>query len=245
MAGSREAHIGTRRRLLMLRHGQTSYNATGRMQGQLDTQLSEVGREQARVAAKYLAEAEPKITKIVSSDLARAADTARELAKATGAELTLDKRLRETHLGVWQERTYAEIDAEFPGMRDHWRHNLNYAPEGGETRFEVASRVLGVISELAADPAWDTETFVLVSHGGAISAATAALLQMPRDYFSTFNGLGNTAWVDLEQRKRVNGETAWCLNAFNARVRKVDNSAGEAGAAGEVGAAVGGGRHAR
>ena len=51
MAGSREAHVAARRRLIMLRHGQTSYNATGRIQGQLDTQLSDVGREQARTAA--------------------------------------------------------------------------------------------------------------------------------------------------------------------------------------------------
>ncbi|MDO5030982.1 MAG: histidine phosphatase family protein [Corynebacterium sp.] len=237
MAKSREAHIATRRRLIMLRHGQTSYNATGRIQGQLDTELSDIGRAQATTVARYLVETEPRITRIVSSDLARAADTARELAKATGAELTLDSRLRETNLGIWQERTYEEIDAEFPGMRDHWRHNLNWAPDGGETRFEVSNRMLAVISELATDPAWENDRFVLVSHGGAIAAAAAALLQMPRDYFSTFNGLGNTAWVDMEQRTRVNGETAWYLNAFNAKVRDVrgtDDSAEQPG-----------GRHAR
>lgn len=237
MAKSREAHIATRRRLIMLRHGQTSYNATGRIQGQLDTELSEAGRNQAKAVAQFLAETEPRITKIVSSDLSRAADTARELAYATGAELSLDSRLRETNLGIWQERTYEEIDTEFPGMRDHWRHNLNWAPDGGETRFEVSNRMLAVIAELAQDPSWETDTFVLVSHGGAISAAAAALLQMPRDYFSTFNGLGNTAWVDMEQRTRINGETAWYLNAFNAKVRELEVSDGDSGGAG--------GHHAR
>ncbi|OHR35136.1 fructose-2,6-bisphosphatase [Corynebacterium sp. HMSC074C05] len=235
MAGSREAHVAARRRLIMLRHGQTSYNATGRIQGQLDTQLSDVGREQARTAAQYLAEAEPRITKIVSSDLTRAADTARALAEATGAELSFDKRLRETNLGEWQERTYDEIDSSFPGMRDHWRHNLNWVPKGGETRFEVSNRMLAVIAELAANPDWESDTFVLVSHGGAIAAATAALLQLPRDYFSTFNGLGNTAWVDMEQRTRVNGETSWYLNAFNAKVRARESQVSDSS----------GGRHAR
>nr|WP_240393870.1 histidine phosphatase family protein [Corynebacterium lactis] len=210
----------------MLRHGQTSYNATGRMQGQLDTQLSDTGVAQAEAVAAYLVETEKKITRIISSDLARAADTARALARATGVELTLDSRLRETNLGVWQERTYDEIDAEFPGMRDRWRHDMHWAPEGGETRFEVSNRMLAVVSELAQDPAWETDTFVLVSHGGAIAAAAAALLNMPRDHFSTFNGLGNTAWVDMEQRTRVTGETKWYLNAFNAKARVVGAGAG-------------------
>lgn len=232
MAPAREAHIGTRRRLIMLRHGQTSYNATGRMQGQLDTQLSSAGVAQAEEAAKYLAMTEKKITRIVSSDLSRAAETARALAEATGVELTLDSRLRETNLGVWQERTYEEIDSQFPGMRDRWRHDMHWAPEGGETRFEVSNRMLAVVSDLAQDPAWETDTFVIVSHGGAIAAAAAALLRMPRDHFSTFNGLGNTAWVDMEQRTRVTGETKWYLNAFNAKARVLEATLGAARAEG-------------
>ena len=213
---TREAHVGTRRRLLMIRHGQTGHNAAGRMQGQADTQLSEVGKAQAQRLASYLAATEPTITRIISSDLSRAADTARALSAATGIPAVFDSRLRETNLGVWQERSYEEIDAEYPGMRDHWRHNPNWAPEGGETRYEVAARMLSVISELSQDPAWERETFVLVSHGGAISAATSSLLQLPREHFSVFNGVRNTAWVDLEQRRRVSGEIRWWLNAFNA-----------------------------
>ena len=88
------------RRLVMLRHGQTEYNAGSRMQGQLDTELSDLGRDQAVAAAEVLAKRQPLV--IVSSDLRRALDTAVALGERAGMPVLVDTRLRETHLGDWQ-----------------------------------------------------------------------------------------------------------------------------------------------
>ena len=84
------------RRLLMLRHGQTEYNANSRMQGQLDTDLSDLGRNQAIAAAEVLAKRQPLL--IVSSDLRRALDTATVLSERSGLPVSVDTRLRETTL---------------------------------------------------------------------------------------------------------------------------------------------------
>src|SRR5258708_10060128 len=118
------------RRLVMLRHGQTDYSAGSRMQGQLDTELSDLGRDQAVAAAEVLAKRQPLV--IVSSDLRRALDTAVALGERSGLPVLVDTRLRETHLGDWQGLTHLEVDAAAPGARLAWRGNPPWAPPGGE-----------------------------------------------------------------------------------------------------------------
>src|ERR1700687_3190858 len=117
--------------LVMLRHGQTDYNAGSRMQGQLDTELSDLGRDQAVAAAEVLAKRQPLV--IVSSDLRRALDTAVALGERSGLPVLVDTRLRETHLGDWQGLTHLEVDAAAPGARLAWRGNPPWAPHGGGT----------------------------------------------------------------------------------------------------------------
>lgn len=224
MERSRDANIASRCRLLLLRHGETTYNATGRMQGQLDTELSDVGRAQAAAAAEYFAAKEPGLTRIISSDLMRAHDTAKAIGETCGIDVSVDKRLRETYLGTWQERSFEELDTEFPGARDLWRHSATWAPPGAESRVEVGARMRAVVDELAADPAWDDETFMIVSHGGAIAALMASLLDLPEELYTTFNGVRNTAWAELQQRTRPTGETRWYINAFNSQAYKLDDS---------------------
>lgn len=107
----------TVRRLVMLRHGQTDYNLGSRMQGQLDTDLSDLGRAQAVAAAEVLGKLQPLL--IVSSDLRRAYDTATRLGERTGQQVRVDPRLRETHLGDWQGLTQTQIDAEAPAPGWH------------------------------------------------------------------------------------------------------------------------------
>jgi len=96
----------TVRRLVMMRHGQTEFNLGSRMQGQLDTELTELGRAQAITASEALAKHHPLL--VVSSDLRRAYDTAIELEERTGLRVRVDERLRETHLGDWQGMTHTE-----------------------------------------------------------------------------------------------------------------------------------------
>ena len=191
----------TIRRLVMLRHGQTEYNLRSRMQGQLDTELTDLGRAQAVAAAAALAKHQPLL--LVSSDLRRAYDTAVALAERTGLPVHADERLRETHLGDWQGMTHREIDAIAPGARLAWREDATWAPHGGENRVDVAARSLPLIAELvAAEPDWGAadepaRPVVLVAHGGLIAALTAALLGLPVDNWPAIGGMGNASWTQL------------------------------------------------
>lgn len=194
------------RRLILIRHGQTTYNATGRMQGHLDTELSELGYEQARAAARLLQD--QGVSKIVASDLIRAKETARVVAEALGVDFSTDARLRETHLGQWQGRTSAEVDAEFPAARAIWRHDPTWAPPEGESRVDVAERARPVIDELMEDFAgWDAGPVLIVAHGGAISALTCHLLGLDHAQYGILSGLKNTHWSQLTARPDFNPGT--------------------------------------
>jgi broad specificity phosphatase PhoE len=218
------------RRLVMLRHGQTDFNAGNRMQGQLDTELSELGRDQAGAAAELLAKRQPLA--IVSSDLRRALDTAIVLGERSGLPVLVDTRLRETHLGDWQGMTHLEVDAMAPGARLAWRDDARWAPHGGESRVDVAARSLPVVAELIAEQTeWGLEwgideperPVILVAHGGLIAALTAALLGLPVDNWPVLGGLGNASWVQLSGHSPLAGVPdteldgiRWRLDVWNA-----------------------------
>jgi len=188
------------RRLILLRHGQTEFNAGSRMQGQLDTVLSDLGRAQAEAAAEVLRKRHPLL--IVSSDLWRAYDTATVLAEHNGLQVRVDTRLRETHLGDWQGLTHEEVDAAAPGARLAWRDDARWAPHGGESRVDVAARSEPLVAELVAgEPAWGSgdgdRPAVLVAHGGLIAALTAALLRLPVENWPVLGGMANASWTQL------------------------------------------------
>jgi probable phosphoglycerate mutase len=210
------------RRLVMLRHGQTEYNAGSRMQGQLDTELSVLGREQAVAAAEVLAKRQPLV--IVSSDLRRALDTAVTLGERSGMPVQVDTRLRETHLGDWQGMTHLEVDATAPGARLAWREDARWAPHGGESRVDVAARSRPLVAEiLAAQSEWGRDEperpVVLVAHGGLIAALTAALLDLPVDHWPVLGGMGNCSWVQLSGHSADDAHAdgvRWRLDVWNA-----------------------------
>ncbi|MGV0745705.1 glucosyl-3-phosphoglycerate phosphatase [Mycolicibacterium sp. XJ870] len=210
------------RRLVMLRHGQTEYNAGSRMQGQLDTELSDLGRDQAAAAADVLAKRQPLL--IVSSDLKRALDTAVTLGDRSGIPVEVDRRLRETHLGDWQGMTHLEVDAAAPGARLAWREDARWAPHGGESRVDVAERSLPVIAEIVAEQQeWGIDgperPVVLVAHGGLIAALTAGLLRLPVDNWPVLGGMGNASWVQLSGHSEDAADFAairWRLDVWNA-----------------------------
>jgi len=210
------------RRLVMLRHGQTEYNAGSRMQGQLDTELTDLGRAQAVAAAEVLAKRQPLL--IVSSDLRRAYDTAVALGDRTGLRVQVDTRLRETHLGDWQGLTHQQVDAGAPGERLAWRDDATLAPHGGESRIDVADRSVPLVSQLVAgEPEWGVlepeRPVVLVAHGGLIAALSAALLDLPVDSWSVLGGMGNASWAQLSGHGPADagfGDIRWRLDVWNA-----------------------------
>ncbi|EHK89400.1 histidine phosphatase family protein [Saccharomonospora azurea] len=200
----------TLRRLVLWRHGETDYNAAGRMQGQLDSALTEVGWNQARFAAPALAKFEPDL--VIASDLRRATDTATVLTDAFALPLRLDKRLRETHLGEWQGLTGADVDERAPGERNRWRLDATWAPPGGESRLEVAERAHEVVADLLHGDD-DVETVLFAAHGGLILALTARLLRLPVALWPSLGGIANCHWVELEYQDDV-----WRLRAYNAGI---------------------------
>ena len=211
------------RRVVMLRHGQTDFNLGSRMQGQLDTELSELGRVQAVAAAEVLGKLQPLV--IVSSDLRRAYETAARLGERTGLQVHVDRRLRETHLGDWQGLTHVDIDAAAPGARLAWREDATWAPHGGESRVDVAARSVPVVAELVSgEPEWGDPNepdrpVVLVAHGGLIAALSAALLKLPVADWPILGGMGNCSWAQLSGHSDDSKDfdsIRWRLDVWNA-----------------------------
>ena len=197
------------RRLLLLRHGQTAWNAQSRFQGQTDIDLDDVGRAQAERAGELLARLRPDL--LVSSDLRRATDTAAALARRTGLAVSVDSRLRETDAGQWQGLTAAEIDARFGDARAAWRAGSD-APAGatGERRSEVGARVAAALLEHGARLA-KGGLLVAVTHGGAVSSGLHVLLGVPRERWPVLSGLSNCHWSILAER----GGQRWVLEEHN------------------------------
>jgi len=198
-------------RLVMWRHGETDYNATGRMQGHLDSLLTDVGRNQARFAVPALARFSPDI--VVTSDLRRAMDTATTFTDQAGVPLRVDKRLRETNLGLWQGMTSAEVDDQWPGSRQIWQTDPTWTPPGGESRLEVAARAAEVVADLDEST---EDTAVLCAHGGLITALTGHLLELPITAWAKLGGIGNCHWTVLA--RRASSGMAWRLRVYNAGI---------------------------
>ncbi|RSM77470.1 histidine phosphatase family protein [Amycolatopsis sp. WAC 01375] len=199
------------RRLVLWRHGETDYNAAGRMQGHLDSALTPVGWNQARFAVPALARFSPDL--VIASDLRRATDTATVLTEAIGVPLRIDKRLRETHLGEWQGFTGQQVDESYPGERARWRVDATWAPPGGESRVDVAARAMEVVADLDRPNSDAGDAVLLATHGGLIIALTAKLLGLPVTSWPTLGGIANCHWVELTRR-----DGNWRLAAYNAGI---------------------------
>ncbi len=177
-------------RILAIRHGETAWNVDTRIQGHLDIPLNETGRWQAQRVARALA-ARDTIHAVYSSDLQRAHDTALAIATATGAPLVTHTGLRERGFGIFEGKTYVEIEQTWPEESGHWRQRTpHWAPAGGESLLQVRERVTHTLHELATRH--PGQQIVLVAHGGVMDqlyrAATGQDLQAPRTW-----QLGNTA----------------------------------------------------
>jgi len=113
-------------RILLVRHGESEWNAVGRWQGQADPPLSEVGRRQAFMAAERIG----AVDAVVSSDLERAVQTAFIIGEALGVgPVITDERLRERDAGEWSGLTKAEIEQQWPGYLSEHRRPPRFEPE--------------------------------------------------------------------------------------------------------------------
>ena len=185
----------TGRRLLLLRHGRTAWNATGRAQGQADVELDELGHEQAEAVAPHLAALRPAA--LWTSDLARARQTCGYVERATGLSAKADERFREFDVGARQGLTMAEFAERFPVEYDAWVGGEDTARlPGAEVTEEVEARMLPALRE-CLDSLDTGETGVVVTHGASLKVATVGLLGWPRNLAATLRGVDNCGWVTL------------------------------------------------
>jgi len=184
------------RRLILLRHGQTSWNALQRVQGQLDSELDDVGHRQAADVATVLARRGPSV--LWSSDSARARATAAYVAKETGLDAVHDARLREYFLADRQGLTHTEYTALAPEEFARFRRGDFGVVPGGETAEQVSARVAAAVRDVLGQLA-PGELAVVVSHGAAIRDAVPVLLGRPVARPAVLYGLDNCGWAELDQ----------------------------------------------
>jgi probable phosphoglycerate mutase len=173
--------------ILLIRHGETAWNAERRLQGHLDIALNAEGERQAALLGAALAT--ERIDHIVSSDLQRARQTAEAIARVRGAQVEIDPALRERCYGGFEGLLYSEIAARFPREFAAWqaRDVDGVLPPGanrGESFRAFYARATDAFAAHAA--AHPGKTIALVAHGGVLECAYRAALglslETPRDF---------------------------------------------------------------
>ncbi len=155
-------------RVLLLRHGQSTWNADGRWQGWSDPPLSELGRVQAADAAVHLAGL--GLTSVSASDLDRARTTAAIAADALGlAPVLVEPDLREYNVGLWEGLARPEIERQWPDDLEAWRNGRLTATPGGETRRFFLARVEAALARVVSSVDAGHSPLV-ITHGGVIRA---------------------------------------------------------------------------
>jgi len=178
-------------RIVAIRHGETAWNASTRIQGHTDIPLNDHGQRQAQLLGQALSQADP-MDAIYSSDLQRALATAQALALHTGARLATHVGLRERAFGDFEGRSFAQIELELPAQAQLWRTRAPdwTPPGGGESLSVMQQRVMATVNALAQQH--PGQQIAVVAHGGVLDvlyrAATQQSLQAPRSWT-----LGNAA----------------------------------------------------
>lgn len=191
------SEAGKGRCLVLVRHGRTAWNLIDRAQGHTDVPLDTVGHVQAGHAARRLAAMRP--SRLWSSDLTRATQTAAHVAEATGLDLVTDDRLREYDLGARSGLTKPEFAERFPQEYAAWSdgNELVLVP-GEETSSQVGARVTAALEDcwIALSPG---ESGVVVLHGACLMVGLIGFLQWPPELVHGLRGLDNCGWAIVNE----------------------------------------------
>ena len=169
-----------------IRHGQSTSNAEGRVQGQLDVPLSPLGLRQSAAVAEALAD--PSIDALYSSPLCRALETARAVAGRLRLPIRQDRRLMEIHAGVFQGQRRSDLAARFPEELAGWHsEDLDFRIPGGESRRDLMTRGSAAFREIAAA---GHRQAAIVAHGRLLIVTVKNLVGLPHDAppFALHNG---------------------------------------------------------
>jgi broad specificity phosphatase PhoE len=163
--------------LMLVRHGESEWNAQRRFQGQSDVPLSALGRLQAQLVAERLAGV--KIDAVYASDLVRAWETATAIAAQGDLDVFPEPRLRELKFGVFEGLTFEEAEAHYPEMVAAWLDDFNRPPDGAETIDLFNARVVSLLDDLKAKH--DEQVVLLVGHGGSLSEILRVVMGLSRE----------------------------------------------------------------
>ena len=172
-------------RWYLVRHGETDWNRTGRIQGHSDVPLSERGANQMKMLAERLADL--SFSAVYTSDLSRAIESAETIAGTSGVENQVEPELREFSYGEWEGLTIEEVETQYPGSlaeRVGLGDNAFSAP-GGEDTAQVLERVKRFATK-AAECHAPEDDILIVAHGGSIRALVVCLMGLPDDHFWRF-----------------------------------------------------------
>lgn len=189
-------------RLLVIRHGYSLTNKDKRYTGQTDVPLDQIGHLQAEAAARYIAK-KYKVDAIYSSDLCRAAETARPLSERLSLPIQKDARLREYFMGEWEGMGFAEAKEKFSETaaalkNEPWR--VRY--DGGESVDEVFMRIRDFMEEILREN--EGKTVAVFSHGGAIRQIFRYAMHWPCERFAEIPHFANASISEFE----IDGEAA-------------------------------------
>lgn len=175
-------------KLLLIRHGETDWNATKRYQGQSDIPLNGTGLQQAAQLAKRLST--EKIDVIYSSDLSRAVTTANAIGDLQPRPVIIQKdpRWRELSFGEWEGLNYDKVRAKWSGESSSWYDNpARLSPPGGETLMQLSARVESALQDLRNQH--KDQTVLVVTHAGVIQALLCSVLGMDLQRYWQFRVL--------------------------------------------------------
>jgi probable phosphoglycerate mutase len=184
-------------RIIAVRHGETSWNVDARIQGQLDIQLNDTGRWQARRVGHALSS--EQLTAIYSSDLGRAHETARAIGEAAGIPVVAHPGLRERRFGMFEGKTFDEIHQNWPEHAHNWRKRIPEwePPEGGESLLQLRERVTRTLNDLAAPH--PGQQIAVVAHGGVLDTlyrvATGQDVNSPRTWQLPNGAINRLLWT--------------------------------------------------
>lgn len=178
----------TTTQIYLVRHGETEWNVLGQFQGQMNSELTETGREQARAAVRHLSG--QGIAHAYSSSLGRAMDTARIINETLGLSLVARDALREMSLGPWENVLIREAEKRDPEQFGHFRNRPErFSLPGAETFTQLQERVVGEIFRIAR--AHPGEKVLVVSHGIAIKTLLLHLDDKPLSQLRTLTTMQN------------------------------------------------------
>lgn len=186
-------------KLYLIRHGQTDWNIEGKIQGKTDIPLNQTGLHQARLLAEGMKQR--KIAAIYSSPLHRARQTAELLAGEKGLPVRVLPELREVDFGLWEGRTWEEIEKEYSRDFHRWEENPALGmPTGGETLQSCKKRCRAAVEQILEDGIDDV---AVVAHGGILAHVVDYLLRNQKDKKEIIVKNASISVVEYDRQKEL------------------------------------------